>query len=234
MITWRTWVLRAFLAAAALVSATLVFRPLVILMTRRVELVPVEICEWMWDAWFLSWLVAAIWSRPAAATPGLVDQAIHWTPTLAGYALLSFGSAFTYPPPLHWINAARLWVMPTWLGWIVAAACAAGLIFTWWARISLGSLWSGSVSAKEEHRVIRTGPYALVRHPIYTGLIVAAFAIGAEVGMAINLVGAALMALGFWLKARLEERFLAQQLGADAYRDYRRATPMLAPFWPVR
>jgi protein-S-isoprenylcysteine O-methyltransferase Ste14 len=88
------------------------------------------------------------------------------------------------------------------------------------------------VSAKENHVVVRSGPYGLVRHPIYTGLILAAFAQAIEVGQAANLVGAVLFSLGLWLKARLEERFLGQELGADAYADYRRRIPMLIPFWP--
>ena len=109
----------------------------------------------------------------------------------------------------------------------------AGLLFTWWARISLGSLWSGSVSRKEGHTVIQNGPYRLVRHPIYTGLILAAFAQAIQIGQAANLLGALLMTFGFWLKARLEERFLSQELGPEAYADYRRRTPMLVPFWPA-
>jgi protein-S-isoprenylcysteine O-methyltransferase Ste14 len=82
--------------------------------------------------------------------------------------------------------------------------------------------------------VIQSGPYHLVRHPIYTGLIVAALAQGVLIGMAANLVGAVLVGLGFWLKARLEERFLSQELGAATYAEYRRRTPMLVPFWPAR
>jgi protein-S-isoprenylcysteine O-methyltransferase Ste14 len=82
--------------------------------------------------------------------------------------------------------------------------------------------------------VIQGGPYRLVRHPIYTGLIIAAVAQGALIGMAANLVGALLMAFGFWLKARLEERFLSKELGAATYSEYRRRTPMLVPFWPGR
>ena len=108
------------------------------------------------------------------------------------------------------------------------------LLFTWWARVSLGSLWSGLVSRKEDHTFIQSGAYRLVRHPIYTGLIVAAIAHAVVIGQVANLAGALLMALGFWLKAQLEERFLSQGLGAATYSEYRRRTPMLVPFWPAR
>jgi protein-S-isoprenylcysteine O-methyltransferase Ste14 len=115
----------------------------------------------------------------------------------------------------------------------MAGLAAAGFAFTWWARVTLGDLWSSAVSRKENHVIIETGPYRLVRHPIYTGLIAAAFATAVEVGSAQALISAALMSFGFWMKARLEERFLMAQLGEASYAAYRRRTPMLAPFWPM-
>lgn len=187
---------------------------------------PTRACALSWDLWIVSWAVAAVWSRRAVARPAALDEIVHWLPTVVGFGLLAFGSIATRFTPL--------WVLPEAAGWVLAGACAAGLLFTWWARIWLGSLWSGSVSRKDDHTVIQTGPYRLVRHPIYTGLILAAFAQAAAIGQGANLLGAALMTLGFWLKARLEERFLSQELGVEAYADYRRRTPMLIPFWPVR
>jgi len=180
----------------------------------------------MWDVWIVSWIIAAVWARRAAARPAMFEQLVHWIPTLIGLGLLMDGSQFT--------NFAPLWRLPAEAGWMLAGACAAGLVFTWWARIWLGALWSGSVSRKDDHTVVQSGPYRLVRHPIYTGLILAAFALAIQIGMAANLIGAGLIAVGFWLKARLEERFLSRELGTEAYADYRRRTPMLIPFWPAR
>jgi protein-S-isoprenylcysteine O-methyltransferase Ste14 len=105
-----------------------------------------------------------------------------------------------------------------------------GLIFAWWARIHLGRLWSARITRKEGHKVIDTGPYAFVRHPIYTGLIFAALATAAERGSALAVLGAVLFCAGYWMKARLEERFLRQELGADAYDRYATRTAMLVPF----
>ena len=187
---------------------------------------PTSACGLLWDLWIVSWGIAAVWSRRAVARPAALDEIVHWLPTVVGFGLLAFGSVGTHFRPL--------WISPPAAGWTMAGACAAGLAFTWWARIWLGSLWSGSVSRKNDHTVIQTGPYRWVRHPIYTGLILGAFAQAAAIGQAPNLLGAALMTLGLWLKARLEERFLGRELGADAYGDYRRRTPMLVPFWPVR
>jgi protein-S-isoprenylcysteine O-methyltransferase Ste14 len=192
---------------------------------------PLRASHEMWSLWFLSWMIAAIWSRRVAARPPALEQFVHWIPTLAGFGLLAqgaFGWQGTWPPD------DRLWPLSDSAGWALAGVCAAGFLFTWWARISLGSLWSGTVSRKADHRVIQSGPYRLVRHPIYTGLIVAAVASALLIGRPANLAGAALIAFGFWLKASMEERFLSQELGADAYADYRRRTPMLVPFWPTR
>jgi protein-S-isoprenylcysteine O-methyltransferase Ste14 len=186
----------------------------------------------LWDVWILSWIIAAFWSRRTAARPSLLDQAIHLTPTLIGGFLLFLGSSDWLETVTRIGPQRPLWNTPDPVAWVLVALVAGGLIFTWWARITLGSLWSGGVARKDGQAVVRAGPYRLVRHPIYTGLILAAFATTLEVGQQANLLGAALMAFGFWLKARLEERFLSVELGA-AYADYRATTPMLIPFWPT-
>ncbi len=114
------------------------------------------------------------------------------------------------------------------------ALCIAGFAFAWWARLHLGKLWSAFVTRKTDHRIIDTGPYAIVRHPIYTGIILAMFAVAVLKGTIYTIAGAIIGAFGFWIKARLEERFLRQQLGAEAYDAYRRRVPMLIPFFPSR
>ena len=107
-----------------------------------------------------------------------------------------------------------------------------GLAFTWWARLHLGTLWSGNVTRKEGHRVIDTGPYGLVRHPIYTGLLLAIFATLLLRPGWYGLGSAAFFTIGFVTKLRLEERFLKAELGPDDYEAYQARVPMLVPFWP--
>ena len=102
-----------------------------------------------------------------------------------------------------------------------------GLAFTWWARIHLGTLWSGNVTRKPDHHIIDTGPYGLVRHPIYTGLLVALYATALDRGSVLTIAGATVLTLAFAVKAGLEERFLGAELGAEIYGDYRRRVPML-------
>ncbi len=186
----------------------------------------------LWVAWIGSWLLASFWTRRTQARPPLGETLLYLLPTIAGGMLLFGGANATMAAPESAI-VVRLWRLAHWAGWAMTAVAAAGFAFTWWARVTLGDLWSSAVSRKENHVIVERGPYGLVRHPIYTGLIAAAFATATQAGSAQALLGAALMSLGFWMKARLEERFLMAQLGEGAYADYRRRIPMLAPFWPT-
>ena len=116
------------------------------------------------------------------------------------------------------------------MNWILVGATAAGLLFTWWARVHLGPLWSDLVVMKAGQLVVDTGPYRLVRHPIYSGLIFAVLATALQKGTGFALLAVALVTLAFSAKARREERFLRKELGEDAYDAYARKTPMLVPF----
>lgn len=112
------------------------------------------------------------------------------------------------------------------------ALVALGIAFAWWARLRLGRLWSAHITRKADHRVIDSGPYAIVRHPIYTGLLLSLLATAIMRGRLLDIVGFLLLLLGWWLKARMEERWLTQQLDSCAYGEYRRRVPMLIPFGP--
>jgi protein-S-isoprenylcysteine O-methyltransferase Ste14 len=179
-----------------------------------------------WCLWVASWFAAAMWSDPAAKRPAFGEEWLYRIATGAGAFLLfaRFGR----------IDAGRfrLWDLGQGIDWILVAVAALGFLFAWWARLYLGRLWSSSVTKKADHRVIDTGPYAIVRHPIYAGILAAVLATAVVEGALTGIVGALLMTFGFWIKARLEERFLREQLGPDAYDSYRRKTPMLIPFGP--
>lgn len=186
----------------------------------------------IWDFWILSWLVAAAWSARSIARPIWSEL---WRDGLAfgGGAIIFLFAAPQTAPGLKGMLLAPLWRPPPWTAWLLVAVTVAALGLCWWARLHLGRLWSGYAAVKAQHRVVDTGPYRLVRHPIYTGLLVGWAAMAVFKGTALGLIGAVLMVTGFWLKARLEERFLRQQLGAEAYDDYSRRTPMLIPFAPT-
>jgi protein-S-isoprenylcysteine O-methyltransferase Ste14 len=129
-----------------------------------------------------------------------------------------------------WFAQVQIWQLNATLKWTLAALTAAGFWFAWWARIHLGRLWSDWLTKKAGHHVVDTGPYRLVRHPIYLGVIFAAFATAIEKGTSFALFGAAVLAFAFYTKARREERFLRLELGEDTYDAYARKTAMLVPF----
>jgi protein-S-isoprenylcysteine O-methyltransferase Ste14 len=187
---------------------------------------PIGAANLLFIAWALSWLLAAIWSSRAQSRASVAEQLPYRLLTIAGFLFL-FG-----------INPGRshsyliIWHLPSALAWTMTGLCAAGFAFSWWARLHLGKLWSAFVTRKGDHHIIDTGPYRIVRHPIYTGLSLAAVAVAVLKGNVYSLAGAVLIIIGFWIKARLEERFLSQQLGPETYAAYRRRVPMLIPFLP--
>jgi len=123
-----------------------------------------------------------------------------------------------------------LWVLGNSGITIAAILSIAGIAFALWGRLHLGKFWSNTITHKEEHRVIDTGPYGIVRHPIYTGLIFGMLVTGFAIGMVTTILGAILISLGMWQKGRMEEVFLSKELGEDAYGAYCRRVPMIIPF----
>jgi protein-S-isoprenylcysteine O-methyltransferase Ste14 len=115
--------------------------------------------------------------------------------------------------------------------WLVAIGLvlfAAGLAFAVWARLVMGRNWGTPMTQKDEPELVTSGPFRLVRHPIYSGLLLAS----AGTAIALSwpwLVVVALVGVYFVYSAKVEERFLAEQFPA-AYPDYRRSTKMLLPF----
>jgi len=105
---------------------------------------------------------------------------------------------------------------------------ALGLALTVWARMHLGANWSGTVTVKQDHELVRSGPYAWVRHPIYTGLLLmlagTALALGEWRGVLALLIAFAAL----WRKLKLEERWMRETFGT-AYDDYRRSVKALLP-----
>jgi protein-S-isoprenylcysteine O-methyltransferase Ste14 len=177
----------------------------------------------LWIGWLLSWLIAAAWSNRTEKRPAFRTQAPYRIPQLIGVLLLIM-------PSERYAAVLRLWRMGASGVWACIALTALGIAFAWWARVHLGKLWSLHVVRKADHRVVDSGPYAIVRHPIYTGMLLALGATGAAKGTVLAIGGVLLIALGVYIKARAEESWLSQELDPGAYADYRRRVPMLLPF----
>ena len=176
----------------------------------------------LWTVFFLSWIVAAVWASQTVSRSGFRSQVPLYLGLLIAGLLLALA--------IFWLPIMRqpLWQSSADFGWAMVALTVIGLAFCWWARLHLGSLWSAGVSRKEGHRIVDTGPYGIVRHPINSGAILGMFATAAFRGRPIGLAITLLLTLFFALKALVEERFLREELG-EAYDEYRRRVPMLVP-----
>jgi protein-S-isoprenylcysteine O-methyltransferase Ste14 len=178
----------------------------------------------LWIAWLVYWAISAVnvksavrheskWSRASYIIPIVIASILLSIPPIPGRGFLF--SRFL-PPEID----------AYWPGVILIVA---GLLFTVWARQRLGRNWSGTVQVKQDHQLILDGPYGFVRHPIYTGLVVAFLGSAIVIGDWFALL-AVLIAFGsFWRKLTLEERFMRETFGT-AYEEYRARTAALIPY----
>ena len=188
---------------------------------------PNQTLQVIWIAWVVSWIAASFWSGRTAKR---VTTSETWI-----YRIIIFAGALLIAPwTARALGESPIWQIGDYGACALVGVMLVGLALTWWARMQLGRLWSSAITRKEEHRLVETGPYALVRHPIYTGIITALLATAATQATLLALLGAVLIAIGLWVKARTEERFLLAELGPDAYESYRSRVPMLIPFVPHR
>ena len=103
------------------------------------------------------------------------------------------------------------------------------MAFSAWSRAHLGRNWSGIVTLKEEHTLIRTGPYRYIRHPLYTGFLAAVLGTAVARGTGDAFVGFAIVLAAYLLKMRREERFMTLEFG-EQYRQFQNEAAALIPF----
>ena len=108
----------------------------------------------------------------------------------------------------------------------------AGIAFAIWARYHIGEYWSARVAIKADHKVIDSGPYAYIRHPIYTGILLALIGTGLAAGRWQSVVAFVVILIVLFMKERAEEKMLTEQLGGS-YVEYKKRTGMLIPRWEM-
>jgi len=187
-----------------------------------------------WTVWAVTWIAASVWANRTVTGAGVGRQAPYRFFTTLGFVFLLFSFIGNARPP-GWMSPLfqHVWRFPLDVQWAMVGLATLGFVFCWWARIHLGALWSGRITRKEGHRVVDSGPYRLVRLPIYTWILTAALANMLLKGTAASIAGFVLLVIGYWMKGKLEERFLREELGPADYDAYRARTPMLVPFAPV-
>ncbi|MFB6461663.1 methyltransferase family protein [Bradyrhizobium tunisiense] len=184
---------------------------------------PTKVLALLWLAFLASWVGASFWQGQTKKQVMTLESQRFRLPILVG------GILYT-PWVAEILGWKPLWVLGNTGIAIAAILSAAGIAFAWWGRLHLGKFWSNAITQKEDHRVIDTGPYGIVRHPIYTGLIFGMLVTGIAIGLVTTILGAILISLGMWQKGRMEEVFLSKELGEDAYGAYCRRVPMIIPF----
>jgi protein-S-isoprenylcysteine O-methyltransferase Ste14 len=178
--------------------------------------------QFCWIAFGLYWLVSAFNRKVTKKRESYFQRLCYTLPLLIAFYLL-FRSAGHY----GWLGVRFL---PAGLPsqWLGVALTAAGTGLAIWARWHLGSNWSGVVTLKEGHELIRSGPYRAIRHPIYTGILIALFGTSVTIGEVRGLLAVAVALFSFYLKARREESFLAQEFG-PGFTEHMRHTGMFLP-----
>jgi protein-S-isoprenylcysteine O-methyltransferase Ste14 len=169
----------------------------------------------LWWTWVAYWYISAIGVRPAKRA-------------LSGWSRLRLILEIVVA---IWLVSTNRF-QGTWLGaeilplsiiqfWIGAVVATGGLGFSVWARVHLGEYWSGNVTLKEGHRLIRSGPYALVRHPIYTGILFGMLGSAIAIDQVRGIVAVAIVFVSFLRKMRKEEEWLTEEFGEE-YLKYKR------------
>jgi protein-S-isoprenylcysteine O-methyltransferase Ste14 len=178
--------------------------------------------EWtipiLWLLWLAYWLIEARNTAPTQKSESLLTGVLYRGATIIGI-LLIFGLKRPW---------ARLWPVSVPLLCIAVILMLCGFLFAIWARRHLGRYWSARVTLKEGHQLIESGPYDLVRHPIYSGLLLSMAATVMTIATLQSVCGYALLVGALIFKLAAEERLLAANLG-QAYQDYRKRVKALIP-----
>jgi protein-S-isoprenylcysteine O-methyltransferase Ste14 len=175
----------------------------------------------VWLVWGSYWLIASFTTKRTVERGGLI-----------GYRLVAIAFALTVLAGFRVFGLAvgsALWQTSPAIGVASDLLVAAGAAFAIWARIALGRNWSAEVTFKQEHELIESGPYALVRHPIYTGLILMTIATALSYGRAAGVAVLVGVCGALWWKARQEEEIMSRHFPA-AYADYKTRVPAIVPF----
>jgi protein-S-isoprenylcysteine O-methyltransferase Ste14 len=183
-------------------------------------LFPIAVCFWL--VFFLYWTISALSSKVAKKSESVVGRLQRMIPLAVAYSLL-----FYQGTSIGWLG--KRFVADTSSAALIGVSLtAAGVAFAIWARWHLGTNWSAVVSIREQHELIRTGPYRRVRHPIYTGMLLAMAGTALVRGEVRGLLAFAITLFAFYWKARKEEAWLTREFG-EKFEAHTKQTGMFLP-----
>ncbi|HXU15533.1 MAG TPA: isoprenylcysteine carboxylmethyltransferase family protein [Terriglobales bacterium] len=183
---------------------------------------PIELLPWY--AFIIVWIVAALRVKTTKAEEPLWSRLGYGSLMVAGFYLLFSEHSAVGLLGERFVRTSQ---------WVATAGIVltfAGVGVAIWARIILGENWSARVTRKIDHQLVKSGPYAFVRHPIYSGLLLATIGTAIFVGEWRGVLAIPLILASESIKARREEQFMAAEFGDD-YEEYRRETGFLIPGW---
>jgi protein-S-isoprenylcysteine O-methyltransferase Ste14 len=186
------------------------------------HLLALKIINGCWILFAVIWMVAALWTKQSVYQQrlGLLRYSL---PLIVGVYLIFKGSRFSDPLGLRVIPFVDA------IAWTGVVLCIGGLAFCVWARVTLGRNWSGVVTFKGGHELITRGPYAIVRHPIYTGILIMLVGTIIVLGHVAGIIGLPLVFWSFWIKLRYEERLMSEKF-PEQYAAYQQLTKCIIPF----
>jgi protein-S-isoprenylcysteine O-methyltransferase Ste14 len=182
-----------------------------------------NVISFCWTLFAVIWLLAAFATKKTVYKESGAQRLRYIIPLLLGWFLLARGHRLSDPLNHRVIPHVDA------LAWIGAVLCVAGLIFCVWARFTLGRNWSGVVTLKGGHELITSGPYAFVRHPIYTGLLTMFVATVIVLGHIAGIIAMPFVIVSLWIKLRYEEKLMLQQFPVE-YAAYQQRVKRLIPF----
>lgn len=177
----------------------------------------------VWIAFLVYWQIKAINTKSTHRLEPASSRILRVLIFLVAIVLLS-----TTRIPLRWLYRP-LWQQGLWPFWVGAVITVSGLLFAVWAREHLGRNWSRSVTIKQDHELITTGPYAVLRHPIYTGILAGFLGLAIAISEVRGFVAVALVFLVFGVKLSMEEKWMHSQFG-ETYAAYVHRTAALVPY----
>jgi protein-S-isoprenylcysteine O-methyltransferase Ste14 len=177
----------------------------------------------VWSLVAIYWVVGMVLAKPTIKTESIPSRAVH---LVLGCAAVLF---VWDPATGKGFLGHRLTSPADWVAWLGLAVTMGGCAFAIWARATLGSNWSSMVTVKQDHELILRGPYAVVRHPIYTGFLLALTGTAIAVGEIRAFIGLGFAFTTFLWKSAAEEKFMREEFSAD-YARYSQRVKRLIPF----
>src|SRR5712691_880554 len=182
-----------------------------------------NIISFCWILFAVIWLLAAFATKQTVYREGRLQRLRYIIPLLLGWFLLTKGHRLSDPLNHRVIPHVEA------LAWTGVVLCIAGFAFCIWARFALGRNWCGVVTLKRGHELISDGPYALVRHPIYTGLLTMFVATVIVLGHVAGIIALPFVFVSLWIKLRYEEKLMLKQF-PNEYAAYQQHVKRIIPF----